>query len=471
MPLQSTNPSTGELIGSYAEMNDVEVEERLRRATAAAAAWRRTSVTRRSEILGRLARVLEEDAERLAVLATQEMGKLLGAAREEVRKCASTCRYYASHGERFLAAEPVSSDGVDQGWVVYEPLGVVLAVMPWNFPFWQVIRCVAPAITAGNVVLLKHAANVTGCALALEQAVAHAGGGDHLLQTVLVSSGRVAGLIADRRIAAVSLTGSVAAGREVGAAAGRRLIPSVLELGGSDAFVVMPSVDPETTAAAAVRARTINNGESCIAAKRFIVASAVHDRFVSRFVELMQALRVGDPAAPDTELGPLVSARAREQLDDQVKRSVAAGARLLCGGQPMPGPGFFYAPTVLADVPPGCPAWREELFGPVAAVRRAADIDEAIALANDSELGLGASAWTADGPEAERLASELRAGTVFINGMVASDPRFPFGGTGDSGYGRELGLHGLRELTSIKTVRMFPAPGAPPLQLATDAVE
>jgi succinate-semialdehyde dehydrogenase/glutarate-semialdehyde dehydrogenase len=331
---------------------------------------------------------------------------------------------------------------------------VVLAVMPWNFPFWQVIRFAAPALAAGNVALLKHASNVPQCALALEDLFQRAGAPAGVFQTLLVGSAAVPRLIADRRVAAVTVTGSEAAGRSIAAEAGRNLKKTVLELGGSDPFIVMPSTDLDQTVAMAVRARTVNNGQSCIAAKRFIVADAIYDRFAPRFAAAMAALRTGDPAAAETELGPLATAAIRDELAAQVDRSVAAGARLLTGGRSLDRPGYFYAPTVLADVPRAAPAYAEELFGPVASLFRVPDLDGAIRLANDTTFGLGASAWTCDRGEAERFADELEAGMVFINGQVISDARFPFGGIKHSGYGRELGALGLREFVNVKTVRI-----------------
>ena len=335
-----------------------------------------------------------------------------------------------------------------------EPLGAVLAVMPWNFPFWQVIRFAAPALAAGNVGLLKHASNVPQCALALADLFVRAGAPAGVFQTLLVGSDRVAGIIADDRVAAVTVTGSEGAGRDIASTAGKYIKKTVLELGGSDAFIVLQSADLLRAVATAVKARIVNNGQSCIAAKRFIVADAVYDEFVGDFAEAMAALRIGDPAAPHTELGPLALASIRDGVADQVERSVAAGARLLTGGRRPDGPGWFYPATVLGDVPTDAPAAREEVFGPVAAVFRVRGIDEAIALANASQYGLGAAAWTRDRAEADRLAHELQSGSVFINGMVASDQRFPFGGVKRSGYGRELGAFGLREFVNVKTVRM-----------------
>jgi succinate-semialdehyde dehydrogenase / glutarate-semialdehyde dehydrogenase len=411
-------------------------------------------VARRAAVVGRAGALLDERREEYARLMTLEMGKPVQAARDEAAKCALGCRFYADNAERFLAAETLVDDEQSVGRVVYQPLGVVLAVMPWNFPFWQVIRFAAPALAAGNVGLLKHASNVPQCALALETLFRDAGAPDGVFTTLLIESRAVEAVIADRRVAAVTLTGSEGAGSSVGAAAGQHLKKTVLELGGSDPFVVMPSADVERAAATAVTARTINNGQSCIAAKRFVVHDAIYDEFTRRFVDGMRALRVGDPGAPETQVGPLATARIRDDVHDQVRRSVDAGARLLCGGEPLPGDGFYYPPTVLGDVPRDAAAAREEVFGPVAAVLRVRDLDEAIAVANDSPYGLGASAWTRDADEARRFEEALEAGSVFVNGMVVSDPRLPFGGIKRSGYGRELGAIGMREFLNVKTVRV-----------------
>jgi succinate-semialdehyde dehydrogenase/glutarate-semialdehyde dehydrogenase len=382
---------------------------------------------------------------------TLEMGKPIGAAIAEAEKCASVCRYYAERGESFLAPEPVTTDA-SQSYVRYDPLGCVLAIMPWNFPFWQVFRFAAPALMAGNVALLKHASNVPQSALAIEEIFHRAGFPTGCFQTLLVDSAEVARLIDDPRVAAVTLTGSEGAGVAVGRRAGERIKKAVLELGGSDAFVVMPSADIEQAATTAVKARTINNGQSCIAAKRFIVHAQVYDRFVERLVSGMRALRIGDPMDPATEIGPLATGAIRDELAGQVERSVAAGARVLAGGSKLDRPGNYYAPTVLADPQRGSPAWNEELFGPVAVVFRVQDLDEAIAVANATDFGLGASAWTNDAEEKERLVREIEAGSVFVNGMVRSDPRLPFGGIKRSGHGRELAVQGIREFVNVKTV-------------------
>jgi succinate-semialdehyde dehydrogenase/glutarate-semialdehyde dehydrogenase len=455
MSIASINPANGEVLRRFEAHGPEEIERRLARAARQREPWAATPVAARAAVLARAAELLERDKQALARTMTLEMGKTLASAVAEAEKCAAGFRYYAERAAGFVAPELV--EGADHR-VQFQPLGAVLAIMPWNFPFWQVVRFAAPALAAGNLGLLKHASNVPQCALALEALLRQAGAPEGVFQTLLVGSDRVPALIADERVAAVTLTGSEGAGRAVAAAAGQHLKKTVLELGGSDPFLVMPSADLGRAIPMAVKARCVNNGQSCIAAKRFIVAEAVYDRFVEGFVAAMRALKVGDPLDPATELGPLATPGIRSGLDEQVKRSVAAGARLLTGGRPVPGPGNFYEPTVLAlgdDVGPDAPAYHEELFGPVATVFRARDLDQAVALANDSGFGLGASAWTRDRAEARALADRLEAGVVFINEMVASDPRFPFGGVKRSGYGRELGLFGLREFVNVKMVRAF----------------
>jgi succinate-semialdehyde dehydrogenase/glutarate-semialdehyde dehydrogenase len=452
--LQSRNPATGETLHSYETHTPAQVDAALDRAVRAAAEWRRAPVAERAAVVRRAAEALDAERERLARLMTLEMGKPLQAARDEAAKCATACRYYADNAERFLAPETLVDDEQATGRVVFQPLGVVLAVMPWNFPFWQVIRFAAPALVAGNVGLLKHASNVPQCALALEELFRRAGAPEGVFQTLLVGSDRVEALIGDARVAAVTLTGSEGAGRSVGAAAGRHLKPSVLELGGSDPFVVMPSADVALAARTAVTARTINNGQSCIAAKRFVVHADVFEAFRDAFVRGMRALRVGDPLDDGVQVGPLATEQIRRDVHDQVERTVARGARVLCGGRARDGAGWYYEPTVLADVPLDAPAAAEEVFGPVAALFRVADLDEAIRVANATPFGLGSSAWTRDAEEARRFEEELAAGAVFINGMVASDPRLPFGGIKASGYGRELAVYGLREFVNVKTVRL-----------------
>jgi succinate-semialdehyde dehydrogenase/glutarate-semialdehyde dehydrogenase len=407
--------------------------------------------------MSKAASLLEAESRELGRLMTLEMGKPIGAAIEEAQKCATACRYYAENAERFLADQPVEVEG-GKAWVAFQPIGLVLAIMPWNFPFWQVFRFAAPALMAGNVGILKHASNVPQCALAISNLFRRAGFIEGAFQTLLVGSEAVEGLIADNRIAAVTLTGSEGAGRSVASAAGKNLKKSVVELGGSDPFVVMPSADLDQAVATAVTARMINNGQSCIAAKRFIIHEKIYDEFLKKFVAGVAAIRIGDPMDENTQLGPLATAAIREDLDKQVKASVAAGARLLTGGKKIERDGFFYAPTVLADIPPNAPAASEELFGPVASVFKATDLNDAIRIANGTTFGLGASAWTHDAVERDRFVADIESGLLFINGMVASDARLPFGGVKHSGFGRELGEFGIREFVNIKSVRVVEAP-------------
>ena len=451
MAIASVNPANGEVLRSFVESSGAEIEAALALAERTFRTWRTTDFASRAAKMRRAAEILEEDRRRFGEIMTLEMGKPIGAAIAEVEKCASVCRYYAEHAEAFLAPEEVATDA-SRSYVRYDPLGCVLAVMPWNFPFWQVLRFAAPTLMAGNVGILKHASNVPQSALAIAEVFARAGFPAGCFQALLVGSAAVAKMIEDPRIAAVTLTGSEAAGVAVGRAAGGEIKKAVLELGGSDPFIVLPSADLVKAAATAVKARTINNGQSCIAAKRFIVHEAVYERFTTLFVGGMAALVVGDPIDPATGIGPLATAPIREELAVQVDQSVAAGARVLLGGRKLDGPGYFYAPTVLADPVPGSPAWDDELFGPVATLFRVKDLDAAIALANHKVFGLGASAWTEDRAEQERLAVELEAGSVFLNGMVKSDPRLPFGGIKRSGFGRELSLAGIREFVNVKTV-------------------
>jgi succinate-semialdehyde dehydrogenase/glutarate-semialdehyde dehydrogenase len=379
------------------------------------------------------------------------MGKTFRSAIDEASKCASGCRYYAENAEHFLADEIVET-GVKRSFVRYQPLGPILAVMPWNFPFWQVVRFVAPALMAGNVGLLKHASNVPQCALKLEEIFLRAGFAEGVFQTLLIGSKQVDAILNDPRVKAATLTGSEQAGIEVGIGAAKRIKKVVLELGGSDPFIVMPSANLDEAVAAGVKARIVNNGQSCIAAKRFIVAESVASEFERKFVTKMESLKVGDPFDESTDLGPLATPDGVADLDRDVRKSIAAGARVLTGGKKLERPGNFYAPTVLADIPKNSPAYGEELFGPVASIFRVRGVDEAIALANDSRFGLGASAWTNDDRERDRFVNDLDAGMVFINRIVASDPRLPFGGVKQSGHGRELGPYGIREFTNTKTV-------------------
>jgi len=453
MAIATVNPATGERVREFAALTTAEIEDKLSAAHRTAASWRNAPLALRASVVRRAGELLDERKIEYGRLMTLEMGKPIKAAIEEAAKCATACRFYADNVERFLADESVDAKD-ERSFVAFEPLGVVLAVMPWNFPFWQVVRFAAPAIAAGNVGLLKHASNVPQCALALEQLFSESGAPGGVFQTLLIPSDAVADIVADDRVAAATLTGSEGAGRSIAAAAGKHIKKTVLELGGSDPFVVMPSANLDAAVKTAVTARTINNGQSCIAAKRFIVADPIFDAFTEKFVEGMRALVVGDPMDEKTNIGPLATAQIRDDLHDQVTRAKAAGARILLGGKPRDGRGFFYEPTVMTDVADDSPVFREETFGPLAAVVRAKDLDQAIALANDSRFGLGAAAWTRDEKEVERFARELDAGTVFINGMVASDPRFPFGGVKKSGYGRELSGFGLREFVNIKTVRI-----------------
>jgi len=401
--------------------------------------------------MGKAAEILDGEKDAFGRLMTTEMGKPFRAAVDEAVKCAWACRYYAENAERFLADEVVETTA-SRSYIHYQPLGPILAVMPWNFPFWQVFRFAAPALMAGNVALLKHASNVPQCALAIEDVFRRAGFADGVFQTLLIGSQKVDRILNDSRVVAATLTGSEEAGIQVGTGAAKRIKKVVLELGGSDPFIVMPSADLEEAVATAVKARIVNNGQSCIAAKRFIVAEKIADDFERKFVQRMEALKLGDPFDESTDLGPLATADGVVSLDADVRKTVAAGARLLTGGKRVERPGNFYAPTVLTNIPKDSPAYREELFGPVACIFRAQDVDDAIRIANDSRFGLGASAWTNDERERERFINEIEAGMVFINRMVASDPRLPFGGVKQSGHGRELGPYGIREFTNIKTV-------------------
>jgi succinate-semialdehyde dehydrogenase/glutarate-semialdehyde dehydrogenase len=449
--LKSVNPATGETLGMFEVLTATQVAQRLDRAAAAFAVYRRTSFEQRAQAMQRAAQVLEAKQDQLARLMTLEMGKPIGAAADEVLKCARGCRFFAEHAAAVLADEAVDTPPT-RSFVRFQPLGVVLGVMPWNFPFWQVFRFAAPVLMAGNVALLKHASNVPQCALAIEEVFTAAGFAPGVFQTLLLPASGVAALLDDDRVVAASVTGSEAAGSAVAARAGGRIKPTVLELGGSDPFIVMPSAELEAAARTAVTARTLNNGQSCIAAKRFIVHAAVAEEFERRLVDGMRALRVGDPLDPATQLGPLATAQQREILADQVHRSVELGARVLTGAHALEGPGAFYAPTVLTDIPPASPAYREELFGPVASLFRVPDAAAAIALANDTQFGLGASVWTTDPAERDRFIDEIESGLVFVNALVASDPRLPFGGIKRSGYGRELAIDGLRAFVNVKTV-------------------
>ena len=451
MAIATINPANGEMLRSFEPLSDEEVSAKIARAASAFRQHRRTSFAARAERMRRAAEILLAEREEFGRLMTTEMGKPLPAAIEEAEKCAWACRFYAENAAAFLADEEVASNA-SRSFIRYQPIGAVLAVMPWNFPFWQVFRFAAPALMAGNVGLLKHASNVPQCALAIEDIFRRAGFIEGAFQTLLIGSDKVGRVIDDPRVAAVTLTGSEGAGSVVAGRAGKRIKKTVLELGGSDPFIVMPSAELTEAVKTAVKARTINNGQSCIAAKRFIVHAEIYDEFARRFVAGMEALKVGDPLEAATQIGPLATESIIDEVDEQVRKSVAAGARVLTGGKRLERRGNYYAPTVLAEIPPDAPAYTEEVFGPVALLFRARDIDEAIALANDSTFGLGSSAWTNDEKERARFIDEIEAGLVFINGMVASDPRLPFGGVKNSGYGRELSAHGIREFVNIKTV-------------------
>src|SRR5499427_2797980 len=451
MAIATVNPATGELVQSFEPLSQAVIEAKLQRAVDAFLTYRNIPFSQRAQWMLMAAAILENEKETFAKVMTTEMGKTLRSAVDEAVKCAWVCRYYAENAEKFLADEVVDT-GAKKSFIRYQPLGPVLAVMPWNFPFWQVLRFAAPALMAGNVGLLKHASIVPQSALLIEDLFHRAGFADGVFQTLLIGSREVDRILGDRRVMAATLTGSEQAGIEVGVGAAKRIKKVVLELGGSDPFIVMPSADLDAAVSTAVQARIQNNGQSCIAAKRFIVADPIAEEFERKFVAKMEGLRVGDPFDEKTELGPLSTPDGVKDLDADVQKSVQAGARVLTGGHPLPREGNFYEPTVLTNVPKGSPGYSEELFGPVASIFRVNDQDEAIRLANDVRFGLGASAWTNDEKERERFINELEAGMVFINRMVASDPRLPFGGVKWSGHGRELGVHGIREFTNIKTV-------------------
>ncbi len=467
MAIATIDPTTGKTLHTFAALTAEELNERLRLAEETFRTYRHTSLADRKRWLARAAEILEAEADHFGRIMTEEMGKPFEAAKAEAQKCALACRYYVEHGEELLRDEPIDVGG-DRSYVRYQPLGPVLAIMPWNFPFWQVVRFAAPALMGGNVGLLKHAHNVPRCAIALEELFLRAGFPKGAFQTLLIETEDIAGVIDDPRVKAVTLTGSEGAGRAVGSQAGRALKKVVLELGGSDPFVVMPSAKLELAVETAVKARLINNGQSCIAAKRFIVHESIYPEFERRFVERMRRVVVGDPMDPKTEVGPLATASIRQGLHVQVEKSVAAGTKLLLGGQLPSGPGNYYPPTVLTDAVPGSPAEREELFGPVAVLFKARNVEHAIELANDSPFGLGASVWTHDEAEARQFIDGIESGMVFLNQMVVSDPRLPFGGVKNSGHGRELARHGLREFLNAKTVRISSGTVAPPTQASAN---
>jgi succinate-semialdehyde dehydrogenase / glutarate-semialdehyde dehydrogenase len=459
MTIATINPATGDTLRTFTPLAPAEVEARLQLAQEAYRRHRRTTFADRRARMLKAAEILEAEKDAFGRLMVTEMGKPLKAAIEEAAKSALGCRYYAEQAERFLADEVIETSAT-RSWVAHQPIGPVLAIMPWNFPFWQVFRFAAPALMAGNVGLLKHASNVPQCALAIEDIFRRAGFPEGVFQTLLIETDQVKGIIEDPRVAAVTLTGSTGAGGHVASAAGKVIKKAVLELGGSDPFIVMPSADLEAAVRTAVKARTINNGQSCIAAKRFIVAESIADEFERRYVAGFEALRVGDPMDPATDVGPLANENQVVTIAEQVERSIAAGARLLTGGRRLERKGFWYAPTVLTNVTPDSPAYYDEVFGPVAILFRVRTVDEAIRIANDSPFGLGASAWTTDPAEQARFITEIEAGMVFINAMVASDPRVPFGGVKQSGFGRELSHQGIHEFVNAKTVWVTGEPSA-----------
>lgn len=455
MPIATTNPATGETVKTFTAASNDEVDAAIARAYARFQDYRRnTTFAQRAEWAHATADLIEAEADQTAALMTLEMGKTIASAKAEVLKSAKGFRYYADNAAALLADEPADAGkvGASQAYTRYQPLGVVLAVMPWNFPLWQAGRFAAPALMAGNVGLLKHASNVPQSALYLADVIARAGFPDGCFQTLLVSASAVEGILRDPRVAAATLTGSEPAGQSVGAIAGDEIKPTVLELGGSDPFIVMPSADLDKAVSTAVTGRVQNTGQSCIAAKRFIAHADIYDAFVDKFVEQMSALTVGDPTDPQTQVGPLATEQSRDEIAQQVDDAAAAGAVIRCGGKPLAGPGWYYPPTVITDITKDMNLYTEEVFGPVASVYRAADIDEAIEIANATTFGLGSNAWTQDEAEQRRFINDIEAGQVFINGMTVSYPELPFGGIKRSGYGRELAGHGIREFCNIKTV-------------------
>jgi succinate-semialdehyde dehydrogenase/glutarate-semialdehyde dehydrogenase len=468
--IQSLNPATGELLRSFEALTPEALEAKLALAAEAARTYPQETLDQRTFWMRRLAILLDNDVDDLAAIMTAEMGKTVASARLEVAKCATACRYYAENSAEILATVEISTEHA-QSYVRWDPLGVVLAVMPWNFPLWQVFRFLAPALMAGNVCLLKHASNVPQCALAIEALVRRAGFPRGVFQTLLIEARHVETVLADERVAAVTVTGSEAAGRAVAAQAGWLIKKTVLELGGSDPFIVLPSADLEAAVSTAVKARCINNGQSCIAAKRFIVHDEIYDAFEQKFVAAMEALKVGDPTHADTDIGPLATEQILDDLLGQVEAAKTAGGRLLTGGDRMVGRGNYFEPAVIAGLPTDAPVAREETFGPLAFLFRVASLEEAVALANDTPFGLGASAWTTDRTEQEHLAAALQSGCVFFNTPVASDPRLPFGGIKRSGYGRELSAAGMREFLNAKTVVVAGLPVAAQPSLFDTPVE
>lgn len=454
MSIATINPATGETVKTFTPATSSEVDAAIARAYDRFADYRHTSYAQRAQWARATADLLEAEAEQAAAVMTLEMGKTLASAKAETLKCARAFRFYAEHAETLLADEPADAGavGASKAYARYEPMGVVLAVMPWNFPLWQAVRFAAPALMAGNVGILKHASNVPQCALYLADVIARGGFPDGCFQTLLVPSSAVEDILRDPRVAAATLTGSEPAGRSVAAIAGDEVKPTVLELGGSDPFIVMPSADLDAAVTTAVTARVQNNGQSCIAAKRFIAHTDIYDDFVDKLVERMAALRVGDPTDPDTDVGPLATEQGRADVEKLVDQAAAAGAVIRCGGKRLNRPGWFYPPTAITDITRDMPIFTEEVFGPVASVYRAADIDEAIDIANATTFGLGSNAWTTNESEQRRFIDGIEAGQVFINGMTVSYPELPFGGVKRSGYGRELSAHGIREFCNVKTV-------------------
>lgn len=462
--INTTNPANGQPLAQYPSFSPAEVEEALAQVTAAATTWAATPVTDRAALLGSVGKILRDEREDLARLVTSEMGKPLGEALAEIDKCAWNCDYYSTDGPSYLEPEPIETPA-ESSYVTYEPLGVILAIMPWNFPMWQVFRFSVPAMLAGNTVLLKHSPNVTGSALAIERVFAAAGLPEGALRTLVLHDDDVPEtserLLADSRVAAVTLTGSTRAGSSVAAAAGRALKKSVLELGGSDPFVVLSDADLGTAAVHAAKSRLMCTGQTCIAAKRIIVAEEVADEFTRLFVSAVSSMKVGDPLAEGTQVGPMARADLLTAVERQVAESVERGATVLCGGARIEGDGLFFEPTVLADVTDTMPVLNEETFGPVAALVRVRDDDEAVAVANDTEYGLAASVWSQDVDRALAVGARITSGALFVNSFVSSDPRVPFGGTKRSGYGRELGAAGVREFTNVRSVWVAPTAAAP----------
>ena len=452
MAIATINPATGETLKTFTPLTDAEIESKLALAESTYQEYRKTNFTQRSKWLNKAADILERDTAKFARIMTTEMGKTYQSAIAEAKKCAKVCRFYAEKAPEFLANVSIESDA-SHSYVAYQPLGVILAVMPWNFPFWQVFRFAAPALMAGNVGILKHASNVPQCALAIAEIFVQAGFPEGAFQTLLIGASQVKSIVEDDRVKAATLTGSEPAGMSLASTAGEQIKKVVLELGGSDPFIVLDSADVEEAVATGVKARMLNNGQSCIAAKRFIVIESIADRFESQLIAKFKELTIGDPMDENTDIGPLATATIRSELDEQVKNAVGKGAKVLIGGKSIADrPGNYYQPTILTDIPIDSPVAKEEFFGPVALLFRVKDLNAAIALANNIPFGLGASAWTNHTEESDRLIDEIEAGAVFINGMVKSDPRLPFGGIKRSGYGRELSSQGIHEFVNIKTV-------------------